>query len=106
MTYKALQNSRVHASAWRHSVQQENSGGEGGIRTPGTRFSAYNGLANRRIQPLCHLSAANVLQHCNLLPHLVTVPPSVAAFWCTAVNPMLETNCKVTLRSYPATSYP
>ena len=59
------------------------SGGEGGIRTPGTGFSPYNGLANRRIQPLCHLSAANVLQHCNLLPHLVTVPPSVAAFWCT-----------------------
>ena len=33
------------------------SGGEGGIRTPGTGFSQYNGLANRRIQPLCHLSA-------------------------------------------------
>jgi hypothetical protein len=32
------------------------SGGEGGIRTPGTSFSSYNGLANRRIQPLCHLS--------------------------------------------------
>ena len=32
------------------------SGGEGGIRTPGTGFSPYNGLANRRIQPLCHLS--------------------------------------------------
>ena len=35
----------------------KNSGGEGGIRTPGTGFSQYNGLANRRIQPLCHLSA-------------------------------------------------
>ncbi len=33
------------------------SGGEGGIRTPGRGFSPYNGLANRRIQPLCHLSA-------------------------------------------------
>src|SRR5438094_7736901 len=32
------------------------SGGEGGIRTPGRGFSPYNGLANRRIQPLCHLS--------------------------------------------------
>src|SRR6266700_3803802 len=32
-------------------------GGEGGIRTPGRGFSPYNGLANRRIQPLCHLSA-------------------------------------------------
>src|SRR5437667_5729270 len=32
------------------------SGGEGGIRTLGTGFSPYNGLANRRIRPLCHLS--------------------------------------------------
>src|ERR1700758_581375 len=33
------------------------SGGEGGIRTPGRSFSPYNGLANRRLQPLGHLSA-------------------------------------------------
>ena len=33
------------------------NGGEGGIRTPGRSFGPYNGLANRRIQPLCHLSA-------------------------------------------------
>jgi len=32
------------------------SGGEGGIRTLGTGVSPYNGLANRRIRPLCHLS--------------------------------------------------
>src|SRR3984957_3933098 len=32
------------------------SGGEGGIRTLGTGVSPYNGLANRRILPLCHLS--------------------------------------------------
>jgi hypothetical protein len=31
-------------------------GGEGGIRTPGTGFGPYNGLANRRLQPLGHLS--------------------------------------------------
>jgi hypothetical protein len=31
-------------------------GGEGGIRTPGTGFSQYNGLANRRLKPLGHLS--------------------------------------------------
>src|SRR5580692_1957096 len=31
-------------------------GGEGGIRTPGTGVSPYNGLANRRLQPLGHLS--------------------------------------------------
>ena len=40
----------------------EISGGEGGIRTPGTSFSSYNGLANRRIQPLCHLSGVGLQQ--------------------------------------------
>jgi hypothetical protein len=35
----------------------KNSGGEGGIRTPGTSFSSYNGLANRPIKPLWHLSS-------------------------------------------------
>ena len=34
----------------------DNSGGEGGIRTLGTGIIPYNGLANRRIRPLCHLS--------------------------------------------------
>ena len=38
-------------------VDYTGTGGEGGIRTPGRSFSPYNGLANRRIQPLCHLSA-------------------------------------------------
>ena len=33
------------------------AGGEGGIRTLGTGVSPYNGLANRRIRPLCHLSS-------------------------------------------------
>src|SRR5580658_4190763 len=87
-------------------IELGKSGGEGGIRTPGRSFGPYNGLANRRIQPLCHLSAANVLQHCSLQLHLVTVPPSVAAFWCTAVNPISRQNAKVTLSSYPATSCP
>src|SRR5579871_4826921 len=36
------------------------SGGEGGIRTLGTGVSPYNGLANRRIRPLCHLSGLGV----------------------------------------------
>src|SRR5581483_10997598 len=39
-----------------HSSKEE-TGGEGGIRTLGTGVSPYNGLANRRIRPLCHLSA-------------------------------------------------
>jgi hypothetical protein len=33
------------------------NGGEGGIRTLDTGFSPYNGLANRRLQPLGHLSS-------------------------------------------------
>ncbi len=58
------------------------SGGEGGIRTPGTGFSQYNGLANRRLQPLGHLSGTSGLQHCTLAPDLVTVPHGLAASPC------------------------
>jgi hypothetical protein len=32
------------------------TGGEAGIRTLGTTFRSYNGLANRRLQPLGHLT--------------------------------------------------
>jgi hypothetical protein len=32
------------------------TGGEGGIRTPGTGLSQYDGLANRCFRPLSHLS--------------------------------------------------
>jgi hypothetical protein len=38
------------------------SGGEGGIRTPDRGVSPYNGLANRRLQPLGHLSGVLRLQ--------------------------------------------
>ena len=40
------------------SMKPKEFGGEGGIRTLGTGISPYNGLANRRIRPLCHLSGA------------------------------------------------
>ena len=33
------------------------TGGEAGIRTLGTAFEPYNGLANRRFRPLSHLTA-------------------------------------------------
>ena len=33
------------------------TGGEAGIRTLDTAFGPYNGLANRRLQPLGHLTA-------------------------------------------------
>ena len=39
-------------------MQIEGSGGEGGIRTLDTGVSPYNGLANRRLQPLGHLSGS------------------------------------------------
>ena len=32
-------------------------GGEAGIRTLGTTLRSYNGLANRRLRPLGHLTA-------------------------------------------------
>ena len=43
------------------------SGGEGGIRTLGTGVSPYNGLANRRIRPLCHLSGERMNEAVALL---------------------------------------
>jgi hypothetical protein len=46
----------VSAEDWRDSLQLRLNGGEGGIRTPDTGVSPYNGLANRRLQPLGHLS--------------------------------------------------
>ena len=33
------------------------AGGDGGIRTLDTPLKAYNGLANRRLQPLGHVSS-------------------------------------------------
>ena len=41
------------------------SGGEGGIRTPDRGVSPYNGLANRRLQPLGHLSGKADSHYCN-----------------------------------------
>ena len=38
-------------------LRQRKSGGERGIRTLDRAFGPYNGLANRRLQPLGHLSA-------------------------------------------------
>jgi hypothetical protein len=37
-------------------LEESLTGGEGGIRTPDRGVSPYNGLANRRLQPLGHLS--------------------------------------------------
>ena len=42
-------------------VAGKESGGEAGIRTLGRGFSPYNGLANRRLPPLGHLTRINQL---------------------------------------------
>jgi hypothetical protein len=44
------------------STGDKTTGGEGGIRTLDTGVSPYNGLANRRLQPLGHLSGGFELQ--------------------------------------------
>ena len=41
----------------RSRVRRAKVGGEAGIRTLDTAFGPYNGLANRRLQPLGHLTA-------------------------------------------------
>ena len=43
-----------------HVNHSKKAGGEGGIRTLDTGVSPYNGLANRRLQPLGHLSGGQV----------------------------------------------
>ena len=45
----------IRAETTRQAQTRENCG-EGEIRTPDTGFSPYNGLANRRLRPLGHLS--------------------------------------------------
>src|SRR5262249_41081772 len=40
----------------------EKFGGEAGIRTLGRTFRPYNGLANRRLQPLGHLTVLKLLR--------------------------------------------
>ncbi len=52
------------------------TGGEGGIRTLDTGFGPYNGLANRRLQPLGHLSAVCFQQFTT--PGEMDSPPAAA----------------------------
>ena len=51
-------------------VSLEAAGGEGGIRTPGARFSGCNCLAGSPVQPLQHLSAAC---NCPTVRHLPAI---------------------------------
>ena len=47
---------RTHLIALRGGDAGQETGGEAGIRTLDTAFRPYNGLANRRLQPLGHLT--------------------------------------------------
>src|ERR1035437_3100369 len=43
---------------------KDRDGGEAGIRTLDTGLSPYNGLANRRLRPLGHLTVKNAVSRC------------------------------------------
>ena len=53
--------------------QNKTNGGEAGIRTLGRGLSPYNGLANRRLQPLGHLTCRGTA------PRTQPVPKDTAA---------------------------
>ena len=46
----------LRSGAGNGEFQKQVNGGDGGIRTLDTPLQAYNGLANRRLQPLGHVS--------------------------------------------------
>jgi hypothetical protein len=50
-----------------------------------------NGFQDRRFQPLTHSSVSKYNLQQPLAERLVTIWKSIAAFWCTAVDPILET---------------
>jgi hypothetical protein len=54
------------------------TGGEAGIRTLDTAFGPYNGLANRRLQPLGHLTAARKLS----INEIATYTPGDCPYDC------------------------
>ena len=56
---------------WARQLIPQDDGGEGGIRTPGRGLSPYNGLANRRLKPLGHLSAVFVARQVQSFAPLV-----------------------------------
>src|SRR5712692_8676407 len=82
-------------------------GGEAGIRTLDTAFGPYNGLANRRLQPLGHLTAARFLsiryglsygrpESHRIVPEIVPVSPEIRVI--TGVRrPLLDTRVQATV---------
>src|ERR1700733_1931485 len=79
---------------WRQLAARRLAGGEAGIRTLGTGVSPYNGLANRRIRPLCHLSAFVY----NKLPTLPIPPhPTFAKMLLKERPPWADTKTVISL---------
>ena len=71
---------RAGAFGWqteenRVSSAEARQNGEGGIRTPGTGLTPYDGLANRCLQPLGHLSRILALRRLTATPR--RIPQSV-----------------------------
>ena len=58
VSYKGLSLNYPANSSGKGNERLGKTGGEAGIRTLGTAIQPYNGLANRRLKPLGHLSAA------------------------------------------------
>jgi hypothetical protein len=54
---------------------RKSNGGDGGIRTLDTPLRAYNGLANRRLQPLGHVSSGKQSSLCPELADHARVAP-------------------------------
>jgi hypothetical protein len=55
-------------------------GGDGGIRTLDTRFSTYNALAKRRLQPLGHVSPSAASAN-RIVGALCNSKPSATTDW-------------------------
>jgi hypothetical protein len=71
-------NVACHPKLARADVQRARAkgGGEAGIRTLGTAFRPYNGLANRRLQPLGHLTAWELPSILRVFPVKAELPRS------------------------------
>ena len=83
-------------------------GGDGGIRTLDTPLQAYNGLANRRLQPLGHVSSGGALieaRWTDCKPREARHPPR---FHASALTPIAHRRivCAASWETRPKTAGP
>src|SRR5438067_1415023 len=80
------------------------TGGEAGIRTLDTAFRPYNGLANHRLRPLGHLTAARnlsirqTLSYGNLLKSKLSLKLSLPALRIQSRRPTIAASKPLTRR--------